>query len=302
MRLSRDSKQLRPAKWSGGAALTNRSAIGFVFPAAVGIVLFLMIPAVWTLYLGFTDYRLTGIQAANKSFVGLANYRTALTDPGFLHSLRITIIFVFFSAIIGQALFGFIIAWVFSDRPGRLRSFVEVIIILAWIIPSSVVTFLWFAFLNGQQGTLNKLLGIHVEWLLHYPMLSIIVFDSWRGAAFSVLLFGAAIAAIPKSHLEVARVAGASRFRQLRDIVIPASKGYILTNLLLISLWTFNLFTPFLLTRGGPGNATEILPVFVYNKALRFFDFGYGSAISAIMLMINLVFALIVIRRGRKIS
>jgi multiple sugar transport system permease protein len=272
----------------------------FLFPSAIFIAIFLIIPAAWTLYLGITNYSLTGISAAHPKVVGLSNYSTVLTDPEFYNSLKLTVIFVIGSAVIGQAVLGFLIAWTFSDRPGRLRSFVEVIIILAWMVPSSVVTFLWSALLNGQNGTLNKILGGQTEWLVKYPMASIIVFNSWRGAAFSVLLFGAAIAAVPKSHLEVARMAGASKYRQLRDIIVPASRGHILTNILLICLWSFNLFTPYLLTGGGPGNRSEILPIFVYNKALRYFNFGIASAIATIMLLINFVFAFIVIRRGKR--
>ena len=88
--------------------------------------------------------------------------------------------------------------------------------------------------------------------------------------------------------------------QQLRQIVLPSARSFIFTNLLLITLWTFNDFGPFLLTGGGPGGKTELLPIFVYNKALKYLDFSYGSAIAAIMLLMNLVLALIVIRAGRK--
>jgi multiple sugar transport system permease protein len=115
-----------------------------------------------------------------------------------------------------------------------------------------------------------------------------------------MLLFSAAIAAIPKSHLEVARVAGATRLQQLRQIIFPSARSYIYTNILLITLWTFNDFGPYLLTSGGPGGQTEILPIFVYNSALRFFDFGYGSAIATIMLLMNLALSLIVMSRSRR--
>jgi multiple sugar transport system permease protein len=115
-----------------------------------------------------------------------------------------------------------------------------------------------------------------------------------------MLLFSAAIASIPKSHIEVARVAGASKMQQLRHIVLPAARSYILTNLLLITLWTFNDFGPYLLTGGGPGGQTQILPIFVYDSALRYLDFGYGSAIATIMLLLNLVLSLIVLRISRK--
>jgi multiple sugar transport system permease protein len=79
-------------------------------------------------------------------------------------------------------------------------------------------------------------------------------------------------------------------------VVLPTIRGHLLTNLLLISLWTFNDFTPFLITAGGPSGATEILPVYVYNNAIRFGQLGFGAAVSAIMLGINLVIALVYLR------
>jgi multiple sugar transport system permease protein len=290
------SRALKP----GNPVLGKGAASAFLSPSMFFIGLFLFIPAGWTIYLGFTNYKLTGIDAVNTRFVAFDNFIKALNDPQFLSSLKLSVIYVFFSAIIGQALLGFILAWVLSTFSARTRNAIELIVIFAWIVPGSVVAFLWFAFLNADEGTLNRVFGLEIEWLLQYPMLSIIVFNIWRGAAFSMLLFSAAIASIPKSHLEVARVAGASRFQQLRQIVLPSARSYIYTNILLITLWTFNDFGPYLLTSGGPGGATEVLPIFVYNSALRFFDFGYGSAIASIMLLINLALSLIVISRSRK--
>lgn len=284
---------------SGGATLSTRAAGGLLSPAAVLIAVFLVFPAVWTLYLGLTNYRLTGLAAADPQFVGIGNYARALNDPDFWNSLWVTLIFVFGSAIVGQAILGFSLAWLFRDWKSRLRQVVELLVILAWIIPGSVVAFLWVAFLDGDSGTLNALLGIDTEWLLRRPLLSIVVFNTWRGTAFSMLLFGAALASLPPSHLQTARLAGATQWQQLRDVVLPSIKGYILTNLLLISLWTFNDFTPFLITGGGPAGRTELLPIYIYQEALAFFELGYGSAISALMLLINLVIALAYLRSMR---
>jgi len=284
---------------SGGGTLSTRAAGGLLSPAAVLIVVFLVFPAAWTLYLGLTNYRLTGAAAANPQFVGIANYTRALSDSDFWNSLWVTLVFVFGSAIVGQAVLGFSLAWLFRDWKSRWRQMVELLVILAWIIPGSVVAFLWVAFLDGDSGTLNSLLGIDTEWLLRRPLLSIVVFNTWRGTAFSMLLFGAALASLPPSHLQTARLAGATGWQQLRDIVLPSIKGYILTNLLLISLWTFNDFTPFLITGGGPAGRTELLPIYIYKEALTFFELGYGSAISALMLIINLVIALGYLRSMR---
>ena len=290
------SRAARP----GNPVLGKGAATAFLSPSLIFIGIFLLIPAFWTLYLGLTDYKLVGIEALNPSFVGIDNFTKALNDPQFLSSLKLTIIYVLGSAIFGQALLGFILAWVLNELSPRIRNIVELIVIFAWIVPGSVVAFLWFAFFNNEEGTLNAILGVNIDWLLDYPMLSIIIFNIWRGTAFSMLLFSAAIASIPKSHIEVARVAGASKMQQLRNIVLPSARSYILTNLLLITLWTFNDFGPYLLTGGGPGGETQILPIFIYDSALRYLDFGYGSAIAAIMLFLNLVISLIVLRMSRK--
>jgi multiple sugar transport system permease protein len=289
-----------PTRGSGGSLLGTRSAALFLTPSGVLIGVFLVFPALWTIYLGLTNYRLTGPTAADVSFVGMENYTRAVTDPAFTGSLSITLIYVAGSALIGQAVLGFALAWILKDWKPRIRQAVEMLVIIAWIIPGSVVAFLWLAFLDGNDGTLNQILGLDTRWLLRYPLLSIIVFNAWRGTAFSMMLFGAALASLPPSHLQTAKLVGASTFQQLRDVVLPSIRGYITTTILLISLWTFNDFGPYLLTGGGPAGQTEVLPIFIYVRALRFFDFGYGSAASTVMLLINLVFALVYLRFARR--
>ena len=172
--------------------------------------------------------------------------------------------------------------------------------IISWIIPSSVVAFLWIAFLDGESGTLNKITGVHEEWLQHDPLLTLIGYNTWRGAAFSMLLFGAALGNVPPSHLETSRLAGATHWQQLRDVILPSIRGHILTNMLLISLWTFNDFGPYLITAGGPNFATDVLPIYVYRNAFSSGALGLGAAISTIMLAINLLLALVYLQLLRE--
>ncbi len=292
----------RRRRSSGGDLVTRGGAATIVAPAAAVVAVFLVFPALWTLYLGLTNRGLTGINAANPQFVGLENYTTALSDPALWNSLQVTFIFVSGSAIVGQAVLGFTLAWVFRNWQSWVRRALELLVVVAWIVPSSVVAFLWVAFLDGESGTLNAILGIETEWLLRHPLLSVIVFNTWRGTAFSMLLFGAALNSLPPSYLETSRLAGASPLQQLFDIILPSIKGYIITNLLLISLWTFNDFSPYLITGGGPAGATEVLPIYIYNESIRFGELGFGSAISAIMLVINLLIALSYLRAGRSRS
>ncbi|MFF3666553.1 carbohydrate ABC transporter permease [Microtetraspora malaysiensis] len=274
-----------------------RQVSTFVLPALVLIGVFLVFPALWTIYLGLTDYRLTGLEAAEPQVVGLDNYTSALGDERFRGSLWLTVQFVLGSAVIGQAGLGFAIAWVLRDRRGPVKRVTEGLVLLAWILPSSVVAFLWIALLDRDEGTLNALLHTPGSaWLLDHPMPSIIVFNVWRGTAFSMMLYSAALSNVPPSLLETARLAGASTFQQLRDVVLPRIKGHVLTNLLLISLWTFNDFSTFQITAGGPDGRSEILPVYIYNVALSGGRLGFGAAISFLVLLVNLVFALAYLR------
>jgi multiple sugar transport system permease protein len=279
------------------AGLGRARATGFVVPALVLIGVFLVFPALWTLYLGVTNWRLTGLAAAEPEFVGLDNYTDALTDDRFLHSLYLTAIFVFFSAIAGQMVLGFSIAWLVRRTNRVIRGTVETLVLVAWILPASVIAWLWLVLLDRRSGTLNTILGTEgTAWLLEYPMQSIIAFNIFNGTAFSMLLFSSALASIPPSQLETARMVGAGTWATLRDVVFPNIRGHILTVMLLVTLWTFNVFTPFLLTGGGPGRETEIFPVLVYRLALQAGELGRGAAFSLIMILINLMIALVYLR------
>lgn len=282
---------------SDAAGLGRARASLLLAPALTLIAAFLVFPAVWTVVLGMTDYRLTGLAAAQPQVVGADNFTEALTDPSFGNSLGRTMTFVFGSAIVGQTVLGFTLAWTLRSAPRAVRTVIQSLVLLAWILPSAIVAYLWVALLSRSGGTLNALLGTGSKsWLLDYPMGSIVVFNTWRGTAFSMLLFSAALAAVPPSQLETATLAGARTWHTLRDVVFPHIRGHLLTNTLLISLWTFNDFNPYLITAGGPNRATETLPIFIYQNALYGGRLGYGSAISVIMLAINLVIALFYMR------
>lgn len=282
------------------AGLGRARALLFVVPALLIIALFLLFPALWTIYLGMTDFRLTGAAAANTSFVGFDNYTRAFNDPSFWNSLRLTVIFVALSGVVGQSLLGFTLAWSLRRITGWGRTLLESLVLAAWVIPGSVHAFLWIALLDRRGGTLNALLDSPGKaWLIDHPMTIIIIFNIWVGTAFSMQLFSSALSAVPPSQLESARMAGASGWQQLRDVVLPTIRGHILTNTLMITLWTFNTFTPYLLTAGGPNGRTEILSVYIYQTAIPGGQLGLGAALSMIMLVINLVIALLYMRVGK---
>lgn len=282
----------------------KKAVVLLLIPALILISIFLIFPAIWVLKLGMTNETLTGIKAREPDFVGFENFWRIFSDRFFYNALRISFLFVFGSAIVGQAGLGMVLALLTYRKGRRLRTTVQSIVILAWIIPEVVVAYLWIAFLDKDFGTLNvtlSWLGFEkVNWFYNHPILTIVLFNTWRGTAYSMLLFSAALETIPPSYLETADIIGTSVWRKFKDIVLPNIKSYIFTDLILITLWTFNVFTPYLLTGGGPSFKTELLPIYIYRNAFRYFKIGYGSAISTVVLLINLLLAIFYITLSRR--
>ncbi len=286
-------------------SLMGKKVVVFLLiPALSLIFVFLILPGIWVIKIGMTNETLTGTKAKNPDFVGFENYGRVLSDRFFYNALRITLLFVLGSAIIGQAGLGLSLALLTYRKSKKLKSFVQSVIILAWIIPEVVVAYLWIAFLDKDYGTLNFLLssfGLRkVNWFYEHPLLTIIVFNIWRGTAYSMLLFSAALETIPPSYIETADVIGASSWRKFKDVILPNIKSYILTDLILITLWTFNVFTPYLLTGGGPSFRTELLSIYIYRTAFRYFKLGYGASIATIALLINFALAMFYLSLSRR--
>ncbi len=288
---------------TGTPVLSRRVGLAFLLPAIAFVLVFILFPFVWVFFLSFTNQTLTGATTVNWSVVGLQNYLRMLdfeswTQSGqFGNALRISVQFVIGSAIIGQGGVGILIAWAFYRRKGWARELVYTLIILAWMLPEVVVAFTWMAFLDRDKGTLNavlRLLGIaKVDWLIRQPVASIIIYNTWRGMAFSTLLFSSALETIPPSYMETAEVVGASAWQKFRDIILPLMRNHILTDFILITLWTFNTFSPFLITGGGPAFRSELVSIYTYRIAFKDFEFGRGAAIAVIMMLINFALALV---------
>jgi multiple sugar transport system permease protein len=216
----------------------------------------------------------------------------------------VSVLYVVGSAMIGQAGLGLLLAFLTHRYRGWLGTTVRSLAVLAWITPGVVVAILWNVYLNAGDGTLNRVLGVAgigpINWLFENPILAIILYNVWRGTAFSMLLFDAALRTIPDSYYEAASVSGASGWRQFVDITLPLIRPQIATDLMLITLWTFNDFGPFLLTGGGPSFQTEVLPIYTYRVAFRAFDLGYGAALSTMLLLLNFALAIFYLRSQRR--
>ncbi|WP_243062526.1 carbohydrate ABC transporter permease [Humibacter sp. RRB41] len=271
-----------------------------LIPAIVMVAIFLLGPVIEAFYGSFTNMALTGAAAQNTTFVGFQNYVQLFQSPDFLQSVWLTILFVVGSAIIGQNVLGLALAMLMRAGNKVLTGVVGTLVITAWVVPEVVGAFCAYAFFNGG-GTLNAVLSIvglkGPDWLYVLPMVSVILANVWRGTAFSMMVYSAAITEVPEEITESAELDGASGWKRLIYITIPMIRRSISTNLMLTTLQTLSVFgLIYIMTAGGPGTASSTLPVLAYQEAFKFSQLGLGTAIAVVMLIIGAVFSVIYIR------
>ncbi|GAA3291020.1 carbohydrate ABC transporter permease [Arthrobacter citreus] len=273
-------------------------------PAVVLLLVFLGGPIIWAVYGSFTDAGLTGAAAKNPEWIGLENYRGLLTDPLFPRSLWLTFLFVLVSAVIGQNCLGMLLALLMQRANAVVGGIVGTCVVAAWVLPEIVAAFIAYAFFF-RDGMLNQLTGLAglpaVDWLYEQPMLALIIANIWRGTAFSMMNYQAALNDVPPEITESATIDGAGTVQRLRYVTLPMIRRSIATNLMLITLLTLGTFTLiFVVTRGGPLNASTTLPIMAYEQAFQYGDIGYGTAIAVVMLFIGAVFSVAYIRMLRE--
>ncbi len=268
-----------------------------LLPALLLLLVFFAGPMLWSVYTAFTNMALTG--SATVDFIGGDNFTRMAQDPAFLHSLLLTLVFVVGSAVIGQNTLGLLIALLLRGRGRASRTVVTGLVIAAWTVPETVAGFCWYAFLY-RTGTLNQLLehlGIQQNWLYTTPMLAVILANVWRGTAFSMLVYTAALSDVPPELVEAAQVDGASAWQRLRHVTLPMIRRSIVSNLMLITLQTLAAFgLIYVMTGGGPGNASQTTPLYMYQQSFKFYQLGYGTAMALVLLLIGALFSLVYLR------
>ncbi|MDX2557146.1 MULTISPECIES: carbohydrate ABC transporter permease [Streptomyces] len=267
-------------------------------PATVLLLLFLAGPIGYCAYIAFTDLQLTG--QAEDSFVGLENFRTAFGDEAFLNAVRLTLVFTVVSALLGQNTLGLVLAALMRRASKPVRTLVGGVVVTAWVLPEVVAGFLLYAFFR-REGTLNALLDWlrlpSQNWLYTLPILAVSFANVWRGTAFSMLVYSAALNEIPKEITEAAEVDGASGMRRMWHITLPMIRRSIGTNLMLITLQTLSVFgLIWVMTRGGPGGRSQTLPLFMYEEAFQKSMIGYGTAVALLLLVVGSLFSVLYLR------
>ncbi|MFI5960097.1 carbohydrate ABC transporter permease [Cryptosporangium sp. NPDC051539] len=274
-------------------------------PAALLIVVFILAPAVYGVYLSLTNTQLTGFAARDPHFVGLDNFTYLLSNADFLASLGRTGEFVLYSAIIGQTVLGMTAAVLLTRPWVRGKGLIGAAILLPMVVPEVVASLAWASVLsNNSAGTLNRLTGLFgadpTDWLQVVPLASVVVVNIWRGIAFAMIMFQAALEDVPGELIEAARMDGATAVQVFRFITLPLIRGPVFLYLLLTTISTIGAFgLVYFLTQGGPGGRTTITAIYIYQRALQFTQIGIGSAASMILLALVLVLGLTYVRLAK---
>ncbi|MGW7024795.1 carbohydrate ABC transporter permease [Streptomyces decoyicus] len=286
-----------------------------VAPVVLVIGVIIGYPLVRGVFLSLTDANEANVERnigvnhlpATYKFTGLDNYRAVLSDSVFWDRLGWTLLWtvgcVSLTFLIGLALANML------NRTLRGRTFYRLALILPWAIPAFISVFTWRMLYNEKSGILNKLLaggGIDaIPWLNDptWAKLSVIAVNVWLGVPFMLVALLGGLQSIPGELYEAAEMDGAGPWQRFRNITVPGLRAVSSTVILLSTIWTFNMFPViFLLTRGGPGDATEILVTYAYR--LSFIDsprnFSESAAWGVLILVLLSVVAVVYRRALRK--
>jgi ABC-type sugar transport system permease subunit len=283
--------------------------LGFLFVAPIVVLVLALVayPFAYAVYLSLTR-KYVGLPPV---FVGLENYVKLTGDGFFRRAVQNSFVFTF-GSVAFKLVLGIAMALVLNSRI-RFRSFWTGVLLIPWVAPTvvSALNFLWIY--DYSLGVLNYLLVrvVHVlpqgvGWLSEpgTAMASVIAVNIWRGFPFFGISFLAGMKAIPGELYEAAAVDGAGPLQRFLHVTLPGLKNIVIIVVLLSTIWTFNDFQiVYILTKGGPGGTTQVLPVFTYEMA-----FGaqrLGEAIAVALYMLPAMAAVIIVlarymRRGRK--
>lgn len=270
-------------------------------PSLLMIAFFIFYPLYKGITLAFTHTVL--IEGPDSTFVGLDNFRALLKDSLFWTSARHTLIYLVVGLISQLALGMF--AAVLLSRERRMIWLIRLVLVLPWFVPPVVTAYMWRFMLDPDYGIIVKVahfIGIDLGGAgiwgdPHKTIYGILFVELWRSYPFFMLFLLAGIQGIPKDMRESTSVDGASPFQHFRFIVLPLIKPVIFISSLLGAIHLINSPTLILLmSNGGPGDSTLVLPLYAFRKAFQYFDFGYASTISIAVLAAIAGFAMVYVR------
>jgi multiple sugar transport system permease protein len=268
----------------------------WLLPTLLALSVFQLYPMVEAVVMSVTDESLV---RPTTTFVGLEQYARLATDPVFWRMLQVTAVYAF-SSIVLHVLSGLTLALAidYGVRRGlRGRLTTRVSVLLAWIIPGIIIGLVWKVMLvESQFGAVNHFLGLIDVGPVPFrsdptlALVSTIVAGTWRGTAFSMIMIYGGLQQVPRRLYEAAKVDGAGRWARFRHVTLPQLRSVVFVTTVLVTIYSLNTFDLiFALTGGGPGRATQVLALFMYQEAFQDYALGRAAAVAVVMLAANLL-------------
>ncbi|MER6267146.1 sugar ABC transporter permease [Streptomyces sp900105755] len=275
-------------------------AYGFLLGGLICFALFSWYPAIRAVVISFQKYT----PGSSAEWVGTANFTRVLHDPEFSAAWRNTLTFTLLALLIGFAI-PFVLALVLNELR-HAKAFFRVVVYLPVMIPPVVSALLWKWFYDPGAGLANETLRF-----LHLPtsnwtngtgtaLVSLVIVATWANMGGTVLIYLAALQSIPGELYEAAELDGANLLQRVRHVTIPQTRFVILMLMLLQIIATMQVFTePFVITGGGPENATVTVLYLIYKYAFLYNDFGGACALSVMLLVLLGIFSAVYLRLTR---
>jgi raffinose/stachyose/melibiose transport system permease protein len=277
----------------------------FLLPAFLFLSLFLVYPIARSAYYSLFNWK--GLSAA-VDYIGLENYQRLITDTIFLKAVKNGILIVIFSLLIQLPLAMGLALIVGRDIPGR--SFFRAIFFMPYVLSEVITAIMWLILYNPnpRRGFLNAIINIipflkPQAWLADTRLVlpAIFVVLTWKYIGFHMLLYITGLQNIPRDIEEAARIDGVNSRQMITYITLPMLSGTIKTSVYLSIIGSLQVYAlVWIMTKGGPVNASEVMSTYMYRYSFVRFEFGYGSAVAIFMLLISLTFSIIYLRLTRK--
>lgn len=266
----------------------------FILPCLVIFIVFMIYPIIDSLLLSFQEFK-----AGEYTFVGLRNYKVMFSDPIFYKALSNTFLYLIVQVPV-MIIIALLIAVIIEQKFIRGKGFFRISVFLPTITALVAYSLVFKVLFNTDNGLINYVLGLFgmekVKWIYSaWPArLSIIIAITWRWTGYNMIILLAGIQSIPESLMESADLDGASFMDKLFYITIPSIKPIILFTTITSTIGTLQLFDEaYILTQGGPDNATITIGQYLYQNGFEYMKFGYAAAIGYVMVFIIAILSIV---------
>src|SRR3954469_8360691 len=276
----------------------RRRRRGPLLPALLFTILVTQLPFVVTLVYSFFAWNL--LRPGSREFAFLQNYGEVLSDSVTLKALLVTVLLTV-GAVVASVLVGLACA-LLVDRKFLGRGVCRTLLIAPFLVMPAAAALLWkTTMLHPVFGIINWVLGPlgvgNVDWASQYPLLTIIIVETWHWSPFMMLILLGGLQSQDRSILEAARVDGATTLQSFRFLTLPHLRQYIELGVVLGSIYIVQVFDSiFMITQGGPGTATTNLPFELYETAFRAFNVGQAAALGVIVVVLTIFVATYALR------